>query len=804
MRRVGPRDKLLLAVLLPIWLVFFGLCLRSVLYPPRFPAVAVRADEAGGPPVLIAIAPWVDRGGSDLQVGDRLVQINEVDLRGMGPVGFGSHFVAEAAYGRPPPRVIYERDGRRGETTVPVPDATPLAMSLAMALVSFSFAFAGVFLALRAPPSPLVRWVSRGLLLWALTGVCFFYGGVALNYAILAAIAVIWSLAYPLCLRALLVFLRGERPASTWDRLGPWLFAVMGPVQVSQMVGFPLRHQIAFPLATVLTIAYSATILVLVLRAYRAAYAVRRRQIRWIVLGFYGAVGPQTLVFSLVFIDGLLGGSRGFGALLLPSFCFGILLPLSILVAIVRFNLFDVDRLLSAAASYNIVLVALVGAGLVIVPFLGELSSSLLGVDPRVGQVALSLALAAVVVPLHQRLRPRIDRAFFKERHALDHGIADLLRSLSACENARALTRRVGEELHRLLRPEACVVYAGGGESFAPIFVEGRGVPPAFAAGSPLVATLRERHKPLALSATGRKPDAADLGPFDRAALAALEAEVVVPVRRDETLLAFLCLGPKRSGDVYTSTDLSHLASVAEAVSSQLRRFDQEEVIREGQAMQESLRRYVPGAVAEQLASGAELAPAEREVSVLFVDLRGYTRFAEARRAEEIFSTVNRYTEAVSQIVRRHGGSVVEFNGDGMMAVFGAPRELPDKETAAVAAGREIIGAVGALPVEPARGGEEKLTVGVGIATGEAFVGSIRAADRMIWSAIGNPTNLASRLQGLSRELQAELVIDAATWEALGETRRDFVAHHAIAIRGRGQAQDLYALRRAPPTSFRQ
>ena len=109
------------------------------------------------------------------------------------------------------------------------------------------------------------------------------------------------------------------------------------------------------------------------------------------------------------------------------------------MIAVARYNLFDVDRLLSAAASYNIVLVALLGAGLVLVPLVRRaLVRPRSGVDPRVGQVALSLALAAVVVPAHQRLRPRIDRVFFKERHALDHGIAELLRSLSRAARTRA------------------------------------------------------------------------------------------------------------------------------------------------------------------------------------------------------------------------------------------------------------------------------------------------------------------------------------------------------------------------------
>jgi len=151
---------------------------------------------------------------------------------------------------------------------------------------------------------------------------------------------------------------------------------------------------------------------------------------------------------------------------------------------------------------------------------------------------------------------------------------------------------------------------------------------------------------------------------------------------------------------------------------------------------------------------------------------------------------VNRYTETVSQIVQRHAGSVVEFNGDGMMAVFGAPRELAHKERAAVEAGREMVAAVGALPVE----GDEPLSVGVGIATGEAFVGNIQAVDRMIWSAIGNTTNLAARLQNLTRDLGASVVIDSATWERAQRAAADFDKRPDVPIRGRREAQDVYSL----------
>jgi adenylate cyclase len=280
------------------------------------------------------------------------------------------------------------------------------------------------------------------------------------------------------------------------------------------------------------------------------------------------------------------------------------------------------------------------------------------------------------------------------------------------------------------------------------------------------------------------------LSAFDRATLETMAAAVVVPVRQRGQLVAFLCLGPKQSGDIYTTTDLALLTAVANVVSSQLDRIDLEDLVREARAMQRELRRFVPGAVARQVETGGDLEPRERSVSVLFVDIRGYSTYSEYREASEVFSTINRYTQAVSAIVNKFGGSVVEFNGDGMMAVFGAPSSLIHKERAAVSTGREILMRVQAL------GGSEQseaFSVGVGVATGSVFVGSIQAEDRLIWTAVGDTTNLAARLQALTRDLDVGMVIDLATWRAAGEPP-EFDRREQVAIRGRSQREDVYVM----------
>ena len=88
----------------------------------------------------------------------------------------------------------------------------------------------------------------------------------------------------------------------------------------------------------------------------------------------------------------------------------------------------------------------------------------------------------------------------------------------------------------------------------------------------------------------------------------------------------------------------------------------------------------------------------------------------------------------------------------------------------------------------------------MGIATGEAFVGNIRAVDRMIWTAIGNTTNLAARLQSLTRDLDAELVIDHATWDGAQPAAAGFEKRPDVPIRGRRETQDLYVLTLPAPS----
>ena len=276
------------------------------------------------------------------------------------------------------------------------------------------------------------------------------------------------------------------------------------------------------------------------------------------------------------------------------------------------------------------------------------------------------MGLVAVAIPAHRFVTARIDRRLFAAHHERRASFEDLLEEIGRYTSVDELMRLPARRMDTLLEPESIAIYGREAMAFTPLYVRGRAAPPAFEGDSPLVRTLEQRIRPLTA-------DAAQIDPFDRAALETLGVSVIVPTRRGDTMLAFTCLGQKRSGDIYTPDEIAYLTAVANRCSEMLTRLDDAVVIREAREMQRALRRYVPGAVAEELDAGRELVPSEREVSVLFVDIRGYSTFAESRRSDEIFSTLNAYTENVSRLVRDHGGAIVEFNGDGMMAVSARP-----------------------------------------------------------------------------------------------------------------------------------
>jgi class 3 adenylate cyclase len=161
-------------------------------------------------------------------------------------------------------------------------------------------------------------------------------------------------------------------------------------------------------------------------------------------------------------------------------------------------------------------------------------------------------------------------------------------------------------------------------------------------------------------------------------------------------------------------------------------------------------------------------------LAFLFADLRGFSGMSERLPPEDVLQLLNRYYAAVTPAIHRHGGTIDNFRGDGIMVMFGAPEPLANPAAAALAAGRALLAAVDELNEALAREGAEPLVAGVGVACGPAVFGDLGSADRKDYTAIGDAVVVAARLQDLARDLGFRLV---ATRQAIDEAGLADAAH---------------------------
>src|SRR3954469_17335737 len=193
------------------------------------------------------------------------------------------------------------------------------------------------------------------------------------------------------------------------------------------------------------------------------------------------------------------------------------------------------------------------------------------------------------------------------------------------------------------------------------------------------------------------------------------------------------------------------------------------EGLAERERLREAFGTYLDKSVAEFILSeGFAEEGVERDVSVLVCDVRDFTEFARHADAKEVVARLNELFEIVVPIVTRHGGHVDKFVGDGVLAVFGVPEIYPDHADRAVRAACEI-----ATRVNSDAG--PGLRIGVGVNTGRVVAGSIGGAGRLNFSVIGDPVNVAARVEAATRELDEDILITEATKRQLSpaiEARR--------------------------------
>ncbi len=213
--------------------------------------------------------------------------------------------------------------------------------------------------------------------------------------------------------------------------------------------------------------------------------------------------------------------------------------------------------------------------------------------------------------------------------------------------------------------------------------------------------------------------------------------------------------------------------------------------------------RFVPENVVDEVlasADGLRLGGVQREATVLFSDVRGFTTLAETLTPPQVIDVLNHYLSEMSDAILNHGGTLVSYMGDGIFAVFGAPLELPDHADRAVAAAREMLDV--RLPRFNAwlraEGMSEGVRMGIGLNSGHVMSGHVGSERRVEYAAVGDTTNTASRIESLTKGTPHQLLLSDSTREALLSAPEDLVEVGETEIRGRQGHIKLWSISEGP------
>jgi adenylate cyclase len=206
-----------------------------------------------------------------------------------------------------------------------------------------------------------------------------------------------------------------------------------------------------------------------------------------------------------------------------------------------------------------------------------------------------------------------------------------------------------------------------------------------------------------------------------------------------------------------------------------------------------NLARFFSPTVVNQLADGDDVQLERRQIAVMFVDLRGFTSFAETATSEQLRHMLSEFRDIVSAAVVRHGGAVDKYLGDGVMAVFGHPAPREDDADRAMACALELVDELDRWRKRDEAAGLPALKAGIGLHAGTAMAGVLEAGCHSEYTVLGDVVNVAQRLQAVSKSVGATLVVSDDVKSA-ARSAGTLAAWHdskAVAIPGRKLPLDI-------------
>ncbi|KIG11661.1 Adenylate cyclase [Enhygromyxa salina] len=245
-----------------------------------------------------------------------------------------------------------------------------------------------------------------------------------------------------------------------------------------------------------------------------------------------------------------------------------------------------------------------------------------------------------------------------------------------------------------------------------------------------------------------------------------IRSTMAVPLLVADQLVGAFHVDSMLASGAFTDKDLLLFSGIATQAAIAIQNFRLAKKIEHEAATRAEFQRLLSPNLVDQIVSGAltlDQAGANREVTMLFADIRGFTSMSERHTPEEMVETLNNYFEFMVDVLFKHGGTLDKYVGDEIIGLFGAPVELPDAPVRAVRCALDMLKALEEFNLTRASEGKETIKIGIGINSGRVIAGAIGSSRTLQYTVIGDAVNVAARLCSVAKS--AEIIISPSTMQ---------------------------------------
>lgn len=493
-----------------------------------------------------------------------------------------------------------------------------------------------------------------------------------------------------------------------------------------------------------------------------------------------------------------------------------IIFPASIAYAIAKHNLFDVDVYIKRAVGYGI-MTAIVGAAYFSIqmimrpvflhPLFGEYSE-------KVFPILFATLVVFLFNPINRRIQKGVDKLFYRKKFDYKETVINVSNALASVLNLAEVTKKIINTVRKEMfidtagvvmmdhqKKECQPFFIGDGSNNIKDDIKEVCIP----YDDPLLSLLSKEKKLITKYDIEEDPHYRYLKESCMQRFSEMGASMLTPMIYQGEVTGALALGYKKSGHFYTRADIDLLNTLANHGAVAIENAKLVDQIKKEEIVRTNLSRYLSPQIVEDIIKKdvqVNLGGDRRVVTVLFMDMIGFTSLSERLQPEEVVSILNEYFTEMSEAIFRWEGTLDKFAGDQIMAFWGAPTEQPDHAELAVRCAIDVSKKLDALRKRWEREGKPVLDSGIGINTGEALVGNIGVeGKKMDYTVIGDNVNLAARVEKLTRQYKTRILFTEYTFAHIEDClKSDRLGHikltdlAEVKVKGKEKGVRIYKL----------